>query len=398
LPSTPALRREQIKLQVALINPLIHIKGHAAPEVRSAVEHARLLIDQAEGLGEPLEDPLLLFSVLYGLWAASFVSFDGERIRELAVQFFALAEKSGNTGPIIIGHRLLGLSLQHTGDLEEGRRHLDRGLALYNPTEHRPLGARFGQDPRPSALSFRALLLWMLGYPDAALTDIDDALEDAREVNQAGTMLYSLAVSSRTLVAAREYAKASAVAHELITLADEKGAALWKAFGVADQGCIKVWTGKASEGMELLTSGISGIQSTGATYSLPLYFSYLSRAYAELGRFDESWHYICDATEAVKKTKETWCESDIYRVAGEIALDHEVTKAELYFQQALAVAQEQKAKSWELRAAMSLARVWRDQGKRYEARNLLAPVYNWFTEGFDTLDLKEAMALLDELV
>jgi predicted ATPase len=213
-------------------------------------------------------------------------------------------------------------------------------------------------------------------------------------------MLYSLAVSSRTLVAAREYAKASAVAHELITLADEKGAALWKALGIADQGCIKVVTGKASEGMELLTSGISGIQSTGATYSLPLYFSYLSRAFAELGRFDEAWRYICDATEAVKKTKEKWCESDIYRVAGEIALmsrDQEVTKAELYFQQALAVAREQKAKSWELRASMSLARLWRDQGKRQQAHDLLAPVYGWFTEGFDTLDLKEANALLSEL-
>jgi hypothetical protein len=240
----------------------------------------------------------------------------------------------------------------------------------------------------------------MLGYPDAALTDIDDALKDAREINQAGTMLYSLAVSSRTLVAAGEYTKASAVAHELITLAGEKGAALWEALGVADQGCIMVLTDKASEGADLLTSGISGIQSTGATYSLPLYLSYLSRAFAEQGRFDDAQRYICDAMELVNRTKEKWCESDIYRVAGEITLmspDQEMTKAELYFHQALAVAREQKAKSWELRAAMSMARLWRDQGKHQLARELLAPVYGWFTEGFDTLDLKEAKALLDAL-
>jgi predicted ATPase len=400
LPSTPALRREQIKLQVAVINPLIHTKGHAAPEVRAAVEQARLLIEHAEALGESPEDPLLLFSVLYGLWGANFVSFDGDRIRELAVQFFSLAKKMENTGALIVGHRLLGLSLQHTGDLEQGRAHFDRGVALYDPTKHRSLGARFGQDPRASAVSFRALALWLLGYPDAAFSDIDDALNEAREVQQAGTMLYALAVASRTLVAARDLVRASAVADELITLAEQKDAALWKAFAVADQGCILTLTGKVSKGVELLGSGIAAFQSTGAKYSTPLYLSYLSRALAELGRFDDAWRHANDAIDAVNKSKETWCESDIYRVAGEIALkspDGDVSKAELYFQQALAVARGQKAKSWELRAAMSLARMWRDQSKPHQAHELLATVYGWFTEGFNTLDLRQAKELLNEL-
>jgi predicted ATPase len=161
-----------------------------------------------------------------------------------------------------------------------------------------------------------------------------------------------------------------------------------------------VLTGKASEGLELLTSGISGIQSTGATYSLPLYFSYLSRAFAELGQFDDARRHICDAMELVNRTKEKWCESDIYRVAGEIALmspDQEMTKAEIYFHQALAVAREQKARSWELRAAMRMARLWRDHGKHQQARDLVAPVYDWFTEGFGTLDLKEAKRLFEAL-
>jgi hypothetical protein len=149
LPVTPALRREQIKLQVALITPLIHIKGYAAPETKAAAERARLLIEQAEALGEPSEDPLLLFSVLYGVWAANFVAFNGDVIRELAVQFRALAEKQGTTVPLLQANRVMGISLLHTGDIVESRKHFDSAMALYDPAEHRPLAMRFfGVDAR----------------------------------------------------------------------------------------------------------------------------------------------------------------------------------------------------------------------------------------------------------
>ena len=127
LPATPALRREQIKLQVALITPLMHVKGYAAPETKAAAERARLLIEQAEALGEPPEDPLLLFSVLYGFWVANYVAFNGDVMRELAAQFLALAEKQGATVPLMIGHRLMGISLLRTGDIAEGRAHLRSG-------------------------------------------------------------------------------------------------------------------------------------------------------------------------------------------------------------------------------------------------------------------------------
>ena len=155
LPATPALRREQIKLQVALLTPLMHVKGYAAPETKAASERARLLIEQAEAIGEPVEDPLLLFSVLYGFWAANFVAFNGDAMRELAAQFLTLAEKQGTTVPLMIGHRLMGISLMFTGDLAEGRAHYDQALALYDPVEHRPLAARFGLDARVAVLSFR---------------------------------------------------------------------------------------------------------------------------------------------------------------------------------------------------------------------------------------------------
>ena len=193
LPATPALRREQIKLQVALITPLIHVKGYAAPETKAAAERARLLIEQAEALGEPPEDPLLLFSVLYGFWVANYVAFNGDVMRELAAQFLALAEKQGaTTVPLMIGHRLMGTSLLLTGDIAEGRAHFDQALALYDPAEHRPLATRFGQDVRVAILSYRSWALWMLGYPEAALADADHALKDAREIGHAATLMYAL--------------------------------------------------------------------------------------------------------------------------------------------------------------------------------------------------------------
>ena len=195
LPATPALRREQIKLQVALITPLIHVKGYAAPETKAAEERARLLIEQAEALGEPPEDPLLLFSVLYGFWVASYVAFNGDALRELAAQFLALAEKQRNNRAAHDRASPHGRFLAATGDIVEGRAHFDRALALYDPAEHRPLATRFGQDVRVAILSYRSLALWLLGYPDAALADTEHALKDAREIGQAPTLMYALTLT-----------------------------------------------------------------------------------------------------------------------------------------------------------------------------------------------------------
>src|ERR1700751_2682908 len=169
---------------------------------------------------------------------------------------------------------------------------------------------------------------------------------------------------------------------------------------MAQQGCLFGLTGKASNAIQMLTSGITAFRSTGSTSWLPERLSYLAKAYADLGQFDEASRYIGEAMMTVDTTKERWWEANIYRMAGEIALmspEPDATKAQAYFERALSVARAQQAKSWELRAAMSMARLWRDQGKWDEARELLAPIYGWFTEGFDTRDLKEAKALLDAL-
>jgi len=398
LPGTAALRRQQIKLQVALINTLFHIKGYAAPETKAAAEQARLLIEQAQGLGEPPEDPLLLFSVLYGFWVANYVAFDGKVMIELATRFLALAEKQGTTAALLMANRVMGISLLCTGQFAQSRTHFDRAIALYDPIEHRPLATRFGQDVRVVVLCYRSWPLWMLGHPKAALADSITALRDARELEQASTLMNTLFITSLTHACCGNYPAAKAQADELLELADEKGAVFWKAAATLFQGCVSVLTGKPSDAIQLIGSGITVWRSTGSTMWLPLYLTHLARAYAELGQFDGAWRCVDEAMTTIGTTSERWYEAEVNRTAGDITLlspAPDAVKAESYFNRALSVAREQKARSFELRAATSLARLWRDQGKQHQARELLAPVYNWFTEGFETTDLAEAKALLD---
>jgi class 3 adenylate cyclase/predicted ATPase len=401
LPATSALRREQIKLQVALITPLIHLKGYSAPETKAAAERARLLIEQAERLGEPPDDPLLLFDVLYGFWYANLGAFNGDALCDLAAQYLALAEKQRAIIPLMVGHRLVGSSSLHTGDFVDSRAHFDRALSLYDVDRHRSLATRFGQDIRVSILSFRSITLWILGYPEAALTDVDQVIKHSRDIGHALSLIYALTVTSVPHVLVGNYASVKAQTDEAVAMAEEIGEVFWKAMGAILQGRVLAATGKVSDAVPQITSGLTAAyRSTGATVWLPQVLSYLGKAYADLGQFDDAWRCIGEAIVTVERTKETWWEAEVDRIAGEIALissEPDTIKAQSYFERALAVAREQQAKSWELRASMSLARLWRDQGRVSEARELVAPVYGWFTEGFDTRDLKEAKALLAEL-
>jgi predicted ATPase len=246
----------------------------------------------------------------------------------------------------------------------------------------------------------RSRTLWLLGYPEAALADASHALKHAREVGQAATLMFALGYSSGTESFGGNYALANALYDELILLADQKGALFWKATGELHQGCLSALTGKASDAVQMITGGFAAYRSTGATVAGPFYLSHLASAYAQLGQIDDAWRSIGEAVTAAETTKEIWFEAELNRIAGEIALkspEPDAAKAEGYFDRAITVARQQQAKSWELRAAMSMARLWRDQGKRDEAREVLAPVYGWFTEGFNTRNLKEAKALLGEL-
>jgi len=240
----------------------------------------------------------------------------------------------------------------------------------------------------------------MLGYPEAALTDVDQVVKGAREIGHAASLIYALAATSVPLLLVGNYASVNAQTDEAVAMAEEIGEVFWKEMGATVQGYVLALTGKASEAVHQITSGIAAYRSMGATVWLPKELSYLAKAYAELGQFDDAWRCSEEAIAHIETTKERWWEAEVNRIAGEIALlspEPDAAKAETYFERALAVARQQKAKSWELRASMSLARLWRDQGKVREARELLAPVYGWFTEGFETLDLKEAKALLVEV-
>ena len=396
LTPTAELRREQFELQVALISPLGHLKGPASPEARAAIEKARALVEQGE---KPGETALRLFQVLAGLWVASYNAFDGDAVRGLAAQLLSLAEKQRETLPLVVGHQLMGMSLAWTGDIAEGRAHYDQGVMLYDPAVHRALATRTGQDTGVSILCQRSMALWLLGYPNAALADAKQALHEARDISQATTLMFTLFWTSLAQICCGNFATATKEHDELIALADEKGSLFWRAYCTSIQGCLFALTGKASDAVQTINAGIAACQSTGASVLTPLSLSYLAKAYAELGQFDDAWSCICEAKSKVETTGERWCEAEVYHVNGEIALmspKQDVAQAETHFQRALAVARQQQAKSWELHAAMSLARLWRDQGKAQHARELLAPVYGWFTEGFDTRDLKEAKALLED--
>jgi predicted ATPase len=400
LPSTPALRREQMKFQMALANAHMHTKGFAAPETKASLDDARTLIERAEALGDSLENSLALFSVLYGYWVASYVGFDGDVMRSLAAQFLAGAEKSGATVPLMIGHRIMGVSLLFTGSITRARAHFDRALALYNPAEHGQLAHLFGQDGRITTLFYRAYTLWVLGYPDVAMADTNQALRYAREIGQPAGLMHAHNHAALVYLFCGKYVEGNALIDEALALADEKGSAFWKNHATAHQGCIFALTGKPADAVQTLTSVIDRRLSTGSKNWHTWNLTHLTRAYAELCQFDEARRCGDEAIAMVEATKETWCEAEVYRVAGEtvLASPHlDKAKAASYFERALAIARDQQAKSWELRASMSMSRLWRDQGKRDEARELLAPVYGWFTEGFDTLDLKQAKALLNEL-
>ena len=300
----------------------------------------------------------------------------------------------------------MGITLLVAGNFAESLQHYDQALALCDPVDDWPLAMCFAQDPRVVTLMYRSLALWALGYPDAARGGTEQALGDARETSHAAALMRAMSLTCLFQVIGGNYAIAKAQSDEMIVLAEkkrivlakEKGSNYWKTSGMLRRAWLLALTGKTSDAVGMFTSAIGSGRSTGARLCWPIWPSHLAGACGKVGQFEDAWSYIDEAMATVEATK--WYEADVHRIAGEIALmspERDAAKAEVCFERALAVARQQQAKSFELRAATSMARLWRDQGKRDEARELLATVYGWFTEGFDTLDLKQAKALLDEL-
>jgi hypothetical protein len=241
---TAALRREAIKLQVSLLNAQMHAKEYGAPDTKASLDRARSLIENAEARGETPEDPLALFSVLYGFWVANYIASNGGAMGELATQVLGLAEKQGATIPLMIGHRLMGVSSLNAGNFASGRAHFDRAFGLYEPLEHRPLATRFGQDIGVAILSWRALTVWALGYPRSAREDAEHALREAREIGHPATLLFALTVTWLTELLCGYYEDAKAQAVEAVALGDERGALFWKGVGMMFEACVSALVGE----------------------------------------------------------------------------------------------------------------------------------------------------------
>jgi tetratricopeptide (TPR) repeat protein len=270
LPGTPALRHEQIKLQIALANALAYVKSYMATETIAALERARLFIEQAKMLGESPEDELQLFYVLYGFWVANFTAFSRDVVCGLAAEFLVLAEKQRATGPLSLAHRLMGVSLVVGGRPAAARPHFDRAQAFDDPVEHRALTDRFGHEIGVPNLTYRSWALWILGYPEAALKDAEASLARAAGADHAATLMHALGYATWVPIQIGSYARATAHAHELVSLANKKSVLQWKTIGMFNQGCLLDLTGRAAEAVETLSSALAAWRELGAKILTPI--------------------------------------------------------------------------------------------------------------------------------
>ena len=368
------------------------IRGHASPEVEHCYLKARELCQR---LGETPE----LLPVLFGLWRYYFTRAEIATARELGDALVGVAHHSDDPALAVIAHYAAGVTGHASGEILEARRHLERGLALYTPDQRRAQVFRIGQDLGVGCTSYSAICLWLLGFPDQALARAQDALASAHKLSDPFTVAFArcwfahVSRLRRNVRTVRDHADAALV------LATEQGFPVWAAMATMLRGWALALQG-STDAMVALKNGIAAWKSTGAVIWLPLYCSMLMEAFVLLGNTEEAIQSLDEAQRLMERTGDRWWEAEIYRLRGIILLQRSTTPqadAEAWFRRALDSARGQQAKSLELRAATSLARLWRDQAKHVEARDLLAPIYAWFAEGFDTLDLNEARTLLDEL-
>ena len=393
LPNTAERAQHELALQRALGASLVATRGFAALEVEHAYSRARALCRQ---LGDTRE----IGPVLCGLWGFYYVRGDLQSARELAEHLLTLAQEHHDPALLLHGHRALGDALFRLGELVPARAHLEQGMALYHPQQHRAHALLYGQDPGMGCRGFAALVLWVLGYPDQALQRGEEGLSLAHELSHPFSLAFILGQVSQLHGLRREWPAAQERAEALMALAREQGFAQSLAASLMNGGRTLAAQGQGEVGIPQLRQGLAAYLATGAELARPLYLAWLAEAYGVGGQPAEGLRVLAEAVAAAQNIGERWYEGERYRLKGDLLLalsvDHQA-EAEACFHQALAVARDQQAKSWELRAAMSLSRLWQQQGKQAEAHALLAPIYGWFTEGFDTTDLREAKALLDEL-
>jgi predicted ATPase len=365
------------------------VKGQGAPEVGHAFARAR-------ELWQRLDSPSEFLHVPYG--QSRFHVYRGELDLEMRLDedLLRLSRQRNDSSGLVLGHQACGSGHMLAGRFAVSRSNLEAALALYDPISHHSLGRQTGSHPQVVAQALLGIVLLCLGYPDQASARSRVAIAEARRLAHPPSLASILAVGAVPLSLVGDDAVLGEWVDELVAVAIEQP--FWIAVGTIYRGWLKAKSGDVAEGILLLRSGSAAYHATGAELWRPAFITLLARACEIAGQVEEAVTLSDDALQTVERTGERWLEAELYRHKGQLLLrqGHPETAEELY-RKALHIAREQGAKLWELRAAASLARLRRDQGHRAEARDILAPVYGWFTEGFDTPDLKEAKALLDEL-
>jgi class 3 adenylate cyclase/predicted ATPase len=395
LPDTPERARQELTLQIALGAPLMATKGFGAPEVGRAYARARELC-QLTG------DTAHLFPILRGLWEFYQLRAEHQTARELAEQLFVLARRQSDPALLLLAHNVLADTLLMLGEFRGARDHAERGIALYDVRQHRSHAFLYGYDSGWHCLSYAAWALWYLGYPEQALKKIHAALSLARELSHPFTLVAALHLASTLHHLRREAQAVQERAETEMALCTEQGFAFFLAGGAKFRGWALVEQGQTEEGIAQLHQALTAWRATGTEMQRPHFLALLAEAYGKVGQTDEGLSLLAEALALVDKNGERFYEAEMYRLKGELLLAQgghqgQTEEVEQCFRQALAVARHQQAKSLELRAATSCARLWQQQGKRKEAHELLSAIYDWFTEGFDTKDLQDAKVLLDEL-
>jgi predicted ATPase len=393
LPETPARTQQSLTLYIALGAALLMTKGQAAPEVEQAYTQARALCQQ---VGETPE----LVPVLYGLWRFYVLRPQLHTACELAETLLHLAQRTDDPALAVIAHYALGTTWLWRGALPAARQHLEDGIARYTPDQHRMPVFRMGHDPGLACRAFAAWTLWLLGYPAQALACLHEASALVHALAHPFSLAFARCRAAFVFQLFRDVPAVHEQAEAAVVLSTEQDFPLWAASGTIFRGWALARQGQGEEGIAQIRQGIVAYQATGAVLFVPYFCTVLADVCDHLGHPTDGLQALAEAHTLVEQHEERWWEAEVCRLRGVLLLRQTGTsqgEAETWLQQALDVARRQQAKSLELRAAMSLARLWQSQGKGTEAYELLAPVYGWFTEGFDTADLQEAKTLLEEL-
>jgi predicted ATPase len=396
LPDTPERAQQELTLQITLGAPLTATKGYAAPEVARTYARAQELCQQ---VGETRQ----LIRVLFGRWRLYLQRAELQTARELGEQLLSLARRIQNPALLMEAHFALEVTLSMVGEFAPARRHFEQGIALYDPRKRH---SRAVQDPGVGGLSYAALALWPLGYPDQALKRSHEAIALAQELSHPFSLAVALDFAAWLHQFRRERQAAQERTEAAIAVATEHGFPFWLAMGTTVQGWVLAERGQGEEGITQIRQGLAEYRTTGAELAGPYFLALLAEAYGKGGQAEQGLSVLAEALAVVRRNGERMWETELYRLKGELSLKSKVQgpkskveeETEECFWKAIEIARWQSAKSLELRAVMSLSRLWQQQGKKKDAHKMLAEIYGWFAEGFDTKDLQEAKALLQELV